>query len=58
MKYLSLMKNQKKIYLKKYNINKNLDYDEKSKLPYLITNKNDFFILQNFLQNLTLLLIK
>ena len=57
MKYLSLMKNQKNLF-KKYNINKNLDYDEKSKLPYLITNKNDFFILQIFLQNLTLLLIK
>ena len=48
-----LNEKSKKNLFKKYNINKNLDYDEKSKLPYLITNKNDFYCFKIFLQNLT-----
>ena len=46
---LKLNHNSKNNLFKKYNINKNLNYDEKSKLPYLITHKDDFFIASNLL---------
>ena len=46
---LKINEKSKKNLFKKYNINKNLDYDEKSKLPYLITHKDDFFIASNLL---------
>ena len=46
---LKLNQNSKNNLFKKYNINKSLNYDEKSKLPYLITHKDDFFIASNLL---------
>ena len=46
---LKLNHNSKNNLFKKYKINKNLNYDEKSKLPYLITHKDDFFIASNLL---------
>tara|TARA_B100001057_G_scaffold500744_1_gene617518 strand:+ start:292 stop:2649 length:2358 start_codon:yes stop_codon:yes gene_type:complete len=46
---LRLKNKIRKKQLSKKNTINNLSYDEKSKLPYLITNKNDFFIASNLL---------